>query len=313
LFSSDKYLAQLLVSLVLCPNLKTYIFIIGTALMTNSLAINLENFQQVIIEASKTKLVLVSFWAQQIPESVELRDKLAMALANCSDTLLFTTVDCESQGQIAQQFGIQSLPTVILVQDGQPLDGLTGPQTDATINEFLDKYLPKQQDVLLAEAKTLLAENKVSEAFPIITQAYQLDNERADIKLVLSDVYIQTGKVTDAEALLTSIKMIDQDSVYQSLMAKLELATQAADSPEIQALEQQLASDADNVKLQQKLAAQYSQVNRHDDALAILFLLVQKDGADIASKDLLLDVLKSLPEGDALASKYRRKLYTLMY
>jgi putative thioredoxin len=96
-------------------------------------------------------------------------------------------------------------------------------------------------------------------------------------------------------------------------MAKLELATQAADSPEIQALEQQLASDADNVQLQQKLAAQYSQVNRHDDALTMLFLLVQRDGADIASKDLLLDVLKSLPEGDALASKYRRKLYTLMY
>lgn len=281
--------------------------------MTNSLAITLENFQQVIIEESKNKLVLVDFWAQQIPESVELRDKLTRALANYSDTILFTTVDCETQGQIAQQFGIQGLPTVILVKDGQPLDGLTGPQTDETINEFLAKYLPKEQDVLLAQANELLAENKVAEAFPVITQAFQLDNERADIKLVLANVYIQTGKITEAEALLKSIKMVDQDSSYQSLMARLELATQAADSPEIQALEQQLESDPDNIELQQKLAAQYSQVNRNDEALAILFLLVQKDGADTASKDLLLDVLKSLPDGDALVSKYRRKLYTLMY
>jgi len=74
-----------------------------------------------------------------------------------------------------------------------------------------------------------------------------------------------------------------------------------------------LINEPDNVELQQKLAAQYSQVNRHDDALAILFRLVQTNGADISSKDLLLDVLKSLPDGDALASKYRRKLYTLMY
>lgn len=281
--------------------------------MTNSLAITLENFQQVIIEESKNKLVLVDFWAQQIPESVELRDKLTRALANYSDTILFTTVDCETQGQIAQQFGIQGLPTVILVKDGQPLDGLTGPQTDETINEFLAKYLPKEQDALLAQANELLAENKVAEAFPVITQAFQLDNERADIKLVLANVYIQTGKITEAEALLKSIKMVDQDSSYQSLMARLELATQAADSPEIQALEQQLESDPDNIELQQKLAAQYSQVNRNDEALAILFLLVQKDGADTASKDLLLDVLKSLPDGDALVSKYRRKLYTLMY
>lgn len=282
-------------------------------MMTNSLAITLENFQQVIIEESKNQLVLVDFWAQQIPESVELRDKLTAALANHGDTILFATVDCETQGQIAQQFGIQGLPTVVLVKDGQPLDGLTGPQTDESINEFLAKYLPKQQDLLLVQAKDLLAEGNVAEAFPIISQAYQLDNERADIKLVLANVYIQTGKITEAESLLKSIKMIDQDSDYQSLMAKLELAMQAADSPEIQALEQQLLNEPDNVELQQKLAAQYSQVNRNEDALTILFRLVQKNGADIASKDLLLDVLKSLPDGDALASKYRRKLYTLMY
>ncbi len=282
-------------------------------MMTNSLAITLENFQQVIIEESKNQLVLVDFWAQQIPESVELRDKLTAALVNHGDTILFATVDCETQGQIAQQFGIQGLPTVVLVKDGQPLDGLTGPQTDESINEFLAKYLPKQQDLLLVQAKDLLAEGNVAEAFPIISQAYQLDNERADIKLVLANVYIQTGKITEAESLLKSIKMIDQDSDYQSLMAKLELAMQAADSPEIQALEQQLLNEPDNVELQQKLAAQYSQVNRNEDALTILFRLVQKNGADIASKDLLLDVLKSLPDGDALASKYRRKLYTLMY
>ncbi len=285
----------------------------GIALMTNSVAITLENFQQIIIEGSKSKLVLVDFWAQQIPESLELRDKLASALANHGDTMIFATVDCETQGQIAQQFGIQGLPTAILVKEGQPLDGLSGPQTDESINELLAKYLPKEQDLLLNHAIAMLAENKLNDASTAITQAYQLDNERADIKLVLVDVYLQTGKVTAADTILQTIKMIDQDSYYQSLMAKLELASQAADSPEIKALEQQLNNEPDNIDVQHKLAAQYSQVNRHEDALVILFRLVQKDGSDMVSKDLLLDVLKSLPDGDALANKFRRKLYTLMY
>lgn len=281
--------------------------------MTNSLAITLENFQQVVLEESKAKLVLVDFWAQQVPESIELRDKLAKMLENHGETILFATVDCETQGQIAQQFGIQGLPTAILVKEGQPLDGLSGPQTDETINEFLAKYLPKEQDLLLNQAIALLAESKASDAFKLIEQAYQLDSERADIKLVLVDVYLQIGKVAEAETILSSIKMIDQDSYYQSLVAKLELASQAADSPEIQALEQQLETDPDNIDVRHQLAAQYSQVNRHEDALEILFYLVQKDGSDMVSKDLLLDVLKSLPEGDTLATKYRRKLYTLMY
>ena len=123
--------------------------------MTNSLAITLENFQQVVLEESKAKLVLVDFWAQQVPESIELRDKLAKMLENHGETILFATVDCETQGQIAQQFGIQGLPTAILVKEGQPLDGLSGPQTDETINEFLAKYLPKEQDLLLSQATAL--------------------------------------------------------------------------------------------------------------------------------------------------------------
>ena len=280
---------------------------------SNIVAITLENFQQVILEESKTKLILVDFWAEQVPESVELKNKLASKLTLAADTMILATVDCQSQQQIAQQFGVQALPTVVLVKDGQPLDGLTGPQTDESIAEFLAKYLPKPEDDLLIQAKQLLVEQNVNDAFITISQAYQLDSERADIKFVLIDVYIQIGKIAEAEALLATIKMIDQDSHYTALLAKAELASQAANSPEIQALEQQRVNEPDNIELQQQLATQYHQVNRAEEALTILFRLVQKDNTDKVSKQLLLDVLKVLPEGDPLALKFRRKLYTLMY
>ena len=280
---------------------------------SNIVAITLENFQQVILEESKTKLILVDFWAEQVPESVELKNKLASKLTLAADTMILATVDCQSQQQIAQQFGVQGLPTVVLVKDGQPLDGLTGPQTDESIAEFLAKYLPKPEDDLLIQAKQLLVEQNVNDAFITISQAYQLDSERADIKFVLIDVYIQIGKIAEAEALLATIKMIDQDSHYTALLAKAELASQAANSPEIQALEQQRVNEPDNIELQQQLATQYHQVNRAEEALTILFRLVQKDNTDKVSKQLLLDVLKVLPDGDPLALKFRRKLYTLMY
>ncbi len=280
---------------------------------TNSIAMTLDNFQHIVLEQSKEKLILVLFWADQVPESVELKDKLTAKVADAGDYLLHATVDCQSQGQIAQQFGIQGLPTAVLVKDGQPIDGLSGPQTDDSIAEFLNKHLPKQEDLLLAQAREQINAGDVNQAFAVISQAYQLAPERADIKLVLADVYISTGKTTEAEQLLASIKMVDQDSEYKAVMAKLELATQAADSPEIQALEAQVQAAPDDVELQQKLAVQYSQVNRNEEALALLFALVQHDGSDHKSKDLLLDVLKALPGGDPLATKFRRRLYTLMY
>ncbi len=55
----------------------------------HTVPITLENFQSVIIDQSKEKLVLVAFWAEQIPESVELKDKLATAVAPFSDTIIW--------------------------------------------------------------------------------------------------------------------------------------------------------------------------------------------------------------------------------
>ena len=279
------------------------------------IAITLENFQQIVLDESKNKLVLVTFWAQQIPESVELRDKLSAKVSPFTDQIIMATVDCETQQQIAQQFGIQGLPTAVLVQDGQPIDGVSGPQTDEAITTFLDKHLPKKEDLLLTQANSALTENNLSEAQKAITQAYQLDDQRADIKLTFIDVSIQTGKIETAQALIDTIKMVDQNSYYQALLAKIELANQAANSPEIQTLEKEFANQPNDINIQHQLASQYSQVNRYEDALKILFRLVQAgdEQTKAKSKELFLDVLKSLPDGDALATKYRRKLYTLLY
>ena len=279
----------------------------------NAVSLTLENFQQVVLEDSKEKLVLVSFWAQQVPESIELRDKLAAKTANAADHLIFAEVDCQAQQQIAMQFGIQGLPTAVLVKAGQPVDALSGPQPEEAINQFLDKHLPKPQDELLNKAQAALAQGDSSQAYSLAKQAYVLDAERADIKLVLADACIGVGKTSDAETLLATVMMVDQDSYYQAVMAKLELANEAADSPEIQALEAKLAATPDDSQLIQQLAAQYSQVNRNEEALALLFKRVQSASDDSECKKLLLDVMKALPDGDPLVSQYRRKLYTLMY
>lgn len=280
---------------------------------SNIVAITLDNFQQVVIEESKSKLILVSFWAEEIPESVVLRDSLITKISPFPEHMILATVDCKTQGQIAQQFGIQGLPTAVLVKEGQPIDGLQGPQTEEQVQIFLDKHLPKVEDGLLDDAKLALVENDINTAYSAALKAYQINSERADIKIVLADAAIQFGKIDDAKALLETILMVDQDSAYQAVMAKLELANQAAESPEIKALEAKLEAEPDNDDLKHQLAVQYSQVNRNEEALELLFRLVQKDLSNTRSKELLLDVLKVLPEGDVLATKYRRKLYTLMY
>ena len=279
----------------------------------NIVALTPENFQQVVLERSKDTLVLVDFWAEQIPESVLLRDKLSQFVRPHANSIILALVDCQTQQEIAQQFGVQGLPTAVLVKDGQPIDGISGPQTDETVTEFLNKHLPKAEDMLLNQAQTFLQNGDINSANTAASSAYNIDQNRADIKLILADTLIQLGKVEDAEALVATIMMVDQDSYYHSLVAKIELAKEASNSPEIQALEQQLVEDPDNVEVTRLLAVQYNQVNRQEDALALLYRLMLKDRADADSKKLMLDVLAALPASDPITSKYRRKLFSLMY
>ncbi|MDN3651911.1 tetratricopeptide repeat protein [Thalassotalea ponticola] len=282
--------------------------------MTQALiALTPENFQQVVLEESQTKLVLVTFFAEQIPESIELKDMLAKKLANVSDIITLATVDCMTQQAIAQQFGIQSLPTAVMVKEGQPVDGIAGGQTDEQVDEFLAKFLPKAEDSLLEQGQKALRDAQLGDALTALSRAREIDNTRADINKALADAYIQSGKLEDAKGLLDSVLMVDQDSYYHSLLAKLELAEKASNSPEIVALEQRLAEQPDSREIKIELAVQYSQVNRQEEALVLLYGLLQQDSGDQEAKKLLLDVIAGLPDGDKLASTYRRKLFAMMY
>ena len=82
---------------------------------------------------------------------------------------------------------------------------------------------------------------------------------------------------------------------------------------EIQALEAALSAAPDNNELKEKLAVQYQAVQRSEEALALLFTVLQQDLNFGGSKKLFLDILAALPKGDSVASQYRRKLYSLLY
>ncbi len=102
--------------------------------------ITVENFQQIIIEASQDKLVLIDFWADWCEPCKDLMPILEKLAGEYSQHLILAKVDCEAQQEVAAQFGIRSLPTVMVVQNGQPVDGFAGVQPEQQIREMLAKY-----------------------------------------------------------------------------------------------------------------------------------------------------------------------------
>lgn len=282
--------------------------------MSNNIVdLTVENFQQVILEVSKEKIVLIDFWAEGYESCKELSPILERIAGEYPETLLLARVDCEREQQVAAQFGIRNLPTVMVVQDAQPVDGFAGMQTEDEIRTMLSKYLPSPEDEFLSQAAQFIAAGDYSSAFSMAKQAYEINPDNIDAKYLYIDCLIETGAVPAAKELLEGIKLVDQDQRYQTLQGKVELAEQAADTPEIRALQDQVDANPDDMQVKVDLAIALYQVQRYEEALALLYGVLLKDFGFGEAKKLTLDIINALPDGDSLKSTYRRKVYSLMY
>ena len=241
------------------------------------------------LEQSVTAPVLFYFWSARSQHCEQLTPVLEGLAAQYNGQFTLAKVDCDAEQMLASQFGLRSIPTVYLFQNGQPVDGFEGPQPESAIRALLDKVLPREEELKA-----------------------QQDSQ---IGLLLAETLIALQRSDEAEAVLKTVPMQDQDTRYQGLVAQIELLKQAADTPEIQQLQQQVEQHPEDAALAAQLALQLHQVGRNEEALALLFSHLQKDlgAGDGQVRKMLQEILAALGTGDALAAKYRRQLYSLLY
>lgn len=267
------------------------------------------------LEQSMTVPVLFYFWFERSQHCLQLTPVLDKLAAEYTGQFILARVDCDTQQMVASQFGLNSIPAVYLFKDGQPVDGFQGPQPEDAIRELLQRVLPKPEEIKAAEAAQLISEGNVKEALPLLKDAWALSGQNSEIGLQLAQTQITLNRSDDAEVVLATIPLQDRDTRYQGMIAQIELLKQAADTPEIQQLQQQLTEQPDNVELSVQLALQLHQVGRNNEALELLLGHLKKDlaAANGTARKTLMDILAALGTGDALAAKYRRQLYALLY
>lgn len=281
----------------------------------NIIEINLENAKQYLIDESFKRPVLVDFWADWCAPCKSLMPILEKLTNEYNGSFLLAKVNADEMNMIAAQFGVRSLPTVMLIKDGEPLDGFAGALPEKQVRELLEKYLPKPWEKFVQDAQAFIMAGDFNSALPLLRQAYEDSNHVAAIACLLVQCHLELNRIDNAEAILSTIKMADQDALYHQLRAQIELQKQAAKTPELVALETAYSNDPDNLEICHQLALQYNQELAYRPALEMLIHILRKDrnyGNGLARKTLT-DILIALGKGDPLAIEFQRKLFTLLY
>jgi putative thioredoxin len=273
------------------------------------------NAAHYLIEESMQRPVVIDFWADWCEPCKSLTPILEKLAREYAGAFLLAKVNADEQQMIAQQFGVRSLPTVMLMQNGQPGDGFAGAQSEAQVREMLEKYLPSPFEGVLAEAAEKLSQGDTAAATALLRSAYEDSGQRHDIAMPYAHALIEARRFDEAEALLATVAPLERDAAYEQNLAQLNLAREAARSPELVALEQQLESDPDSLDLREQVAVHYSAAGQYREALESLMFVLRADREhnNGASKKLLLDTIASLGKGDPLAVEYQSKLFSLLY
>ncbi|WP_219592036.1 tetratricopeptide repeat protein [Aeromonas salmonicida] len=278
--------------------------------------INPQNFQAALIDASMKKPVVIYFHAPQMPECQGMTPLVESLVGPDNPQVTLAKVDMnDPQLQpLASQLGLRALPALVLFHQGRPDEQaiLEGPQDEATLRHYFAAFAPKEEELLFEKGQQALADGQADVAYAHLTKAHQLAPDRHDISLWLIQAALDINLLDEAQELLGKIPMAAQDDHYQTLSSRLALALQAADSPELRALEARYEQEPDNFALTQELAVQYSQAGRQEEALALLFTILKRDLAFGDAKKTYLDILTTMGAHPA-AQSYRRRLYSLLY
>ncbi|MFT5807313.1 MAG: putative thioredoxin [Moritella dasanensis] len=273
-----------------------------------------ENFQEILLQGKYSQPIVIDFWSERAPEN-QVSARLLNIAQSLNGEIVLARLNCNRHPELAQQFGIKSLPTVAIFKDGKPIDSFVGEQEEAAIREIISRHLPKQEQVLLQQAQMLLMDSKFAEAVPLMGQAYELAPDNTDIKIAYAQALLGSHQVEAAEALLDTFAEEKQQShQYQTLRSHLDTAKKSAETPEIVALTAAHEANPDDLQIAYDLAIQLQTANKHNDAMALLYkiLSAEYDFLEGGARKVYLELLSVMTDA-AVVADYRRKLYTLMY
>lgn len=276
------------------------------------------NFEQLVLENSFHKPVLVDFWAEWCAPCKALMPLLAKITEEYQGELVLAKVNCDIEQDVVARFGVRSLPTVVLFKDGQPVDGFAGAQPESAIRAMLEPHVqaPAAPEAdLLETAQSLFGEGRIGDAEALLKQLLTDDNENAAALILYARCLAERGELGEAETVLNAVKGDEHKQALAGARAQLTFLRQANDLPEVADLKSRLAQNAEDDEAAYQLTIQQLARQQHEAALdGLLKLFVRNRGyAEGLPHKTLLQVFDLLGSDHPLVTTYRRKLYQALY
>ncbi len=146
-------------------------------------------FQAEVLERSLQVPVVVDLWAEWCGPCKQLSPVLERLAAAGGGAWVLAKVDIEANQRIAQAFGVQSIPMVVAVVGGQPVDAFNGALPEPQVRQWIGSLLDALRDRMPGIRE---AELRAGAAAPV-------EEEPEDPRFVAAEDAVERGDWTAAE------------------------------------------------------------------------------------------------------------------
>jgi putative thioredoxin len=284
----------------------------------------IDRFRRDVLEASLSGVVVVRFTAEWCGPCKQLAPIIDRAIAAIGDPRISQVViDIDQNRLIAEQFRIQSVPTVYGFVGGRPVDGFVGAQPEREIRAFLEKLLQalgpdtaaQNLDAMIEEANQALNAGEAQAAARAFAELAQAFPDRADVIGGYARALVALGEMDGARAALDKLPNGADHPAVQQARAALELAEGAADPADVAAFRQRLATDPDDHEARFALAsAELARGSRNEAAEHLLHIVgADRDWEGGKARETLLKLIESVGLGDPWSVETRRRLRHILF
>ena len=276
-----------------------------------------DRFEADVIQRSLQVPVLVDFWAEWCGPCKQLGPVLEKLAGEYNGAFELAKVDVEAEQQLAAAFQIRSIPTVMLVKDGQLVDGFPGALPEAQLREFL-KHHGIEPGAATAE-EPVVEEAAAPPADPHaevmrLRKAVEAEPDKAELKLDLALALLATGGTREAAQLIDALPAnLATDERTVNARARLDFAALLADAPQPQVLKAAIDANPDDLRARHLLGVQAIVAGNAEAGLEQFMEMLRRnrDFEDGLPKKALIDAFRIVDDED-LVGRYRRKMSSLL-
>lgn len=150
-------------------------------------AVTEQNFASEVLQSDQPVLVeFAASWSGPCKAAAPELEALAAELAGKVKVL---TVDIDRSQRLAQQLGVQTVPTFVVFHQGRPVTGRAGPMKKAQLREMLEPLLPRAAGALtVPEVVALLQRRQISLVDTRDAQTYRRSHLPGAVNLPLEEI-----------------------------------------------------------------------------------------------------------------------------